>query len=361
MSQTGEKTEQPTAKRLRTARRKGQIAKSQDLVSALLLLAAVLVLALAGSYTGLLLTQAVERGIQYAATFQGKLDVNATVGLLRAAAGTLALALMPLFAVLFLLAFLASYLQVGGLFTTKPVTPEWKKLNPVEGFKSKFLTARPYLELGRTILKLTVCATIIGMVLWQSRVELLSLTQQPLALAVAFTIWLILQIGWKIAVTFLLLGAADYFLQRFLHRKELMMTKQEVKEESKETEGDPLFKHLRRQRHREILAQNLVTAVRQADCVVVNPTHVAVALQYDRQQMNAPTVVASGAELRAQRIRAIAQENGVPIVRDVPLARALYEVEVEEEIPEELYEAVAVVLRWIYQLAAEKGEVARHV
>ena len=137
------------------------------------------------------------------------------------------------------------------------------------------------------------------------------------------------------------------------------MTKHEVREEYKETEGNPLHKSLRRQMHREILLQSIMEAVRRANVVVVNPTHLAVALRYERGAMNAPVVVAKGAELAAARIRELAKESHVPVTRDVSLARALYELEVDEEVPEELYEAVAVVLRWVYQLAEERGEVER--
>ena len=135
------------------------------------------------------------------------------------------------------------------------------------------------------------------------------------------------------------------------------MTKHEVREEYKETEGNPLIKAQRRALHREILSQSLAAAVRDADVVMANPTHVAVALKYERGKANAPMVTAKGADLMAAQIRQIARESGVPVKRDIPLARALYELEVEQEIPEELYEAVAVVLQWVYSMAEERAEV----
>ena len=138
------------------------------------------------------------------------------------------------------------------------------------------------------------------------------------------------------------------------------MSKQEVKEEYKETEGNPLIKGARRRIHLEILQQAMMAAVKKADVVVVNPTHVAVALRYERAEMDAPTVVAKGAELMAAQIREIAKDAKVPIVRDVALARSLYELEIDALIPEELYEAVAEVLRWVYQLAEERNEIATH-
>jgi flagellar biosynthetic protein FlhB len=135
------------------------------------------------------------------------------------------------------------------------------------------------------------------------------------------------------------------------------MTKQEVRDEHKESEGDPMIKGARRRLHMEIATRNMVAAVRSANVVVVNPTHVAVALQYDEAEMGAPTVVAKGVELIAAEIRRVAEESKVPVLRDVPLARTLYDLEIDAEIPEELYETVAGVLRFVYKLAQERGEV----
>lgn len=359
MSQSGEKTEQPTRKRLRDARRKGQVTKSQDLSSALLLIVAVAVLGFAGSYTGGKLAQTMRDQIIYAASFRGELNQAAALAVLLAAAQVIAVALAPLFAALILVGILANHLQVGSVFAFQAVKPDINKLNPAEGFKQKFLKARPYVELAKTLIKITVTAVVVGSVLWNARADLVNLTAQSVTSVAAFTSAIVFEIGLKVGFTFLLLGAGDYFLQKFLYLKEMKMTKQEVREEHKETEGNPLIKGARRQIHREILMQGMMAAIKKADAVVVNPTHVAVALRYDRGTMNAPTVVAKGAELMAAHIRQLAKEAGVPIMRDVGLARALYELELEAEVPEELYEAVAVVLRWVYQLAEERGEVAQ--
>ena len=238
--------------------------------------------------------------------------------------------------------------------------PTLNRLNPVEGFKNKFLKARPYLELCKTVIKIIVIGTVTCLTLWNNRNDVLQLAQHPVPRATALTALLLLGIVAKVGIMFLILAVGDFFLQRFLYLKELRMTKHEVKEEFKETEGNPLHKIARRQVHREILMHSLIMAIKKADVVVVNPTHYAVALQYDRASMNAPTVVASGMDFMAAHIRRMATECGVPIMRDVPLARALFRIELDREIPEDLYEAVAVVLRWVYQLAEERGEVARH-
>ena len=356
MSQAGEKTEQPTAKRLRDARRKGQVARSHDLSSAVMLVVSVAVLYLAGGHVAGWAGGAMREQLEHAATYRGPLDQAAALGALFTGVKAMAFVLAPLFAALLVVAFLANYFQVGPVFSFEPVKPNANKLNPAEGFKQKFLKARPYVELGKTALKLVIASVVVGAALWSARRDIVELTRQPAQLAASYAVSLIFTIGLRVGVAFLVIGAADYFLQRYFHRRELMMTKHEVKEEYKETEGNPIHKSLRRARHREILMQAMMEAVRRANVVVVNPTHLAVALSYERDQMAAPTVVAKGAELMAAQIRKIAEESEVPIMRDVPLARALFELEVDDEVPEELYESVAVVLRWVYALAEERGE-----
>jgi flagellar biosynthesis protein FlhB len=358
-SQAGEKTERPTEKRLRDARRKGQVSKSQDLTSALLMLAAVVVFWLAGGWMAEWVRTSVQNYIGTAASFSGELDRAAALAALVDGAKVIGLALLPLLATLFAVAALGGYVQVGPIFAFESVKPNLNKLNPTEGFKQKFLKSRPYIELGKTLIKMTVAAVVIGVVLWSSRRDIIELMRQPALNVATYTLGLIFEIGLKVGLAYIALGAADFFLQRFLHLKEMRMTKQEVKQEWKETEGDPLYKSMRRQMHRDILSQSVLAAVREADVVVVNPTHLAVALRYDRAAMGAPTVVAKGAELMAARIRELARESNVPVMRDVPLARSLYELEIDAEIPDELFESVAVVLRWVYALAEERGEVTQ--
>jgi flagellar biosynthetic protein FlhB len=155
----------------------------------------------------------------------------------------------------------------------------------------------------------------------------------------------------KTGVIFLVLGAADFLLQRKLFMKEMMMSKYEVKKEHKEEEGDPHVKHMRRHLHQQLLAQSMAQNVPKADVVVVNPTHLAIAIEYDEQSMNAPVVTAKGQDSMAQRIIELARNSGVPVMQNVPLAHSLYPLDLGVEIPEELYEAVAEVLNWVYQMA----------
>jgi len=360
MSGSGEKTEQPTDKRLRDARRKGQVAKSQDLTSALLLVTATAILGLAGTRVGLQLAESMRAGVVHATTFKGDLDQAGAVRAFWSGVSTIGFALAPLLTALFVVALLVSYLQVGPIFSFEPVKPDLKKLNPAEGFKQKFLKPRTYLELLKTVLKMTLAGVVIFSVIWDSRADIIRLSTQTLSQAATFASTIVFQIALKVAIAFLILGIADRFLQKFLHLKEMKMTKHEVREEFKETEGNPLFKSARRRIYFEILQQSMMAAVKKADVVVVNPTHVAVALKYDRTQNDAPLVVAKGAELMAAQIRKIATEANVPTLRDVSLARALYELEIDASIPEELYEAVAEVLRWVYQLDEERKGITGH-
>lgn len=357
MSQSsGEKTEQPTSKRLRDARKKGQVAKSQDLSSAIMLIVAVGVMYALSGYWGELFMNMFEDQLTYAVTFRGEFNQYVAFTAMAAGLKLFVMALAPLLGVMMLIAFGANYLQVGSLFAPEGVKPDIKKINPIDGFKNKFFKAKSYIELGKTVVKMIITAVVVGYVLSGSINDLIKLTQQPISSAVAFIIGLILQIFFTVGLAFLVIGGADYFLQYFLHRKELKMTKQEVKEEWKEMEGDPYIKAKRKQLHREIISQSVASAVKGANVVVANPTHLAIALKYEQGSEGAPIIVAKGADLMAAQIRQIAEEARIPITRDVPLARSLYEFEVEEEIPEELYESVAVVLRWVYEMS-EKSEV----
>ena len=354
MNRGGEKTEKPTQKRLREARRRGQVWKSQDLTSALLLIASSVTVAIAGRWSGGLLGTAMAERLERAAGFHGQLDPASALTEVVAAITSGALALVPLLGALMVLAAVINYLQVGPVLAVDPVKPKLERLNPAHGFKQKFLTGRPYVELVKTILKIVVAAAAVLTTIWGRRGDVVLLSQAPAGQVLMFTLLSLFEIGVKVGIAFLVLAVGDVLLQRFFYMKEVKMTKQELRDEYKETEGNPLHKMLRRQAHREILVQNMVAAVRTADVVVANPTHFAVALRYDGSTMSAPTIAAKGADLMAANMRRIARESGVPVMRDVWLARSLYELEIESEIPDDLYEPVAIVLRWVYQLSSQQ-------
>lgn len=356
MSSSGEKTEKPTDKRLRDARKKGQISKSQDLTSALMLISAVLVFWLSGTMTAAVLIGAMQRGIENAGSFTGTLTRETSEKMLLQATWDFAVALAPLFLFLFAGGILFNFVQVGALIAFDGIKPDLSKLNPTEGFKQKFLKARPYLELGKTMLKSLITFVVVGSVLYYEIPNVVLLAEQPMATVFVYLFSLLLRIGFYVGLLFVGLAVGDFFLQRLLFLNQMKMTKQEVRREYKESEGDPLIKWMRKSLHREILAQSSAAAVKTADVVLVNPTHVAVALKYDKAAMSAPIVVAKGADFIAKQIRELALKSDVPIMRDVPLARALYEINVDEEVPEEMYETIAEVLRWAYSLSEESKE-----
>ncbi|MDQ2746019.1 MAG: flagellar biosynthesis protein FlhB [Acidobacteriota bacterium] len=353
---SGEKTEQPTEKRLRDARKKGQVAKSQDLTSALMLLTAVIIFWLGGTMMAATLLRTMKNGIETAASFKGVLTQERAMELLTQGAVDMGTALAPWFIFMFLGAILYNYIQVGSMFAVEGLKPELNKLNPAEGFSQKFLKPKQYVELGKTLLKSLITFTVVATVLYAEIPNIAMLLSQPAESVVSYLFALILKIGFYVGLMFVGLAVGDYFLQRFLFLNQMKMSKQEVKQEYKESEGDPLIKWMRKNIHREILSQSSIAAVSEADVVVVNPTHVAVALKYDRARTDAPLIVAKGADLIAKQIREIAKKNDVPMMRDIPLARALYEIEIDGEVPEELYETVAEVLRWVYSLNESKKE-----
>ncbi len=351
---SGEKTEQPSDKRLKDAKKKGQVAKSQDLSSAVLLIAAVAVLWGTSGLIGDYLKEFLNTQLITAPDFKGEFTLQTANSLFFEGIKVMTMTLVALFGVGLVLAFMVNYLQVGSVFAVDGLVPKFSKVNPAEAFKTKFLKSKSYIELAKTILKIVITAVLVGSILWEAKTDMFRLITYSPQVSITFLMGLFVNIGFKVGIAFLLIGGADFMLQKFLHRKELKMTKKEVRDEYKEMEGDPYIKSKRKQIHREIIAQSMQVAVQRANVVVANPTHVAVALSYNREEMEAPRVVAKGAELIAAKIREIATENNIPIMRDIPLARSLYELDIDDEISENLYESVAVVLRWVHELDQKK-------
>ena len=239
MSSSGEKTEKPTDKRLQDARKKGQVAKSQDLSSAILMLAAVAVVWILGGFIGGVLQASVKGQIEFAAGFKGDFTNHVLYDFLWQGLTTFFWVMMPLFMVVVIFAILGNYLQIGSVFSFESITPKFEKLNPAENFKQKFFKARPYIELGKTVMKMTITAAVAGYVMWGAREDIVRLIDKPADVVAFYTFSLVLEIGLKIGLAFLILGGVDVFLQKFLHQRDLMMTKHELKEEYKETEGNP--------------------------------------------------------------------------------------------------------------------------
>jgi len=261
------------------------------------------------------------------------------------------LPVLPLLGSLFLAAAAMDFLQVKALFSLEVIKPKLEKLDPLKGFQNKFFKAKTYLELLKTVIKFTVIFAVAYAAFMGSLSDIVLTVRGDLLTSGRLASKLMFSLLFKAALFFLALGAADVLLQKRLHLKSLMMSKYEVQKEFKEDEGDPHIKHLRKQLHEQMLANDVAAKVPVADVVVINPTHIAVAIEYDESAMNAPVVSAKGQLLLAQRIIALARQHSVPVLRQVPLARSLFEVEIGSEIPEDLYAAVAEVLNWVYAIS----------
>lgn len=340
----GEKTERPTPKRLAEAREKGQIPKSADLSSAMLLTSAtVMLLALGAGFfeqTASMLRRTLGGDLLAPA---GPESVNALLlSVVRVA--------WPALAVAFLIAYVVHFLQVGWLFSGKTLKPKFKQFDVVKGL-GKMVSRRNWVKGIINVGKVSLVGGVVALFIRANITKIAALPSLNLTAAVSVLGTLMLQLALLALLLLILLGVADYLYQRWQHTEDHKMTKQEVKDERKNMDGDPAMKRRQLDFGRTILNQQMRKSVPGADVVVTNPTHFAVALKYEHGSWNAPRVVAKGADFMAMQIRYIAAANGVPIIERPPLARALYyQCEVGQEIPSDLYEAVAELLAYVYRL-----------
>ena len=343
-----EKTEQPSQQRLDKAREEGQVARSRELTTFIMLLAGGAGLWLMGST----ITQKLVKVLRDGLTLDKRMtyDTEYMLPHLHALSNDALFALLPFLMVLLLAAVIAPMLLNGWLFTLQPLQPKFSKLNPITGIGRMFST-NSLVELLKAIAKALVVGGVGAWAIWHNRDGVMLLMTQPLAAAIpglGHLMW-----GCFIAIMggMLLIAAVDVPFQLYEHNKKLMMTKEEVRQEAKESEGNPEVKGRIRRMQREMAQRRMMGEIPTADVVVTNPTHYSVALRYSESGMRAPIVVAKGMNLTAARIREIATEHGIPILEAPPLARALYKhTELGDSIPEALYTAVAEVLAYIYQL-----------
>ena len=353
-----EKSEQPTAKKLEDARKEGQVAKSQEVATAFSLLSLFVILRVVYALMGSTFTNIFPRVYNdipnVARTYDGQLPIAYITSIINKAMLTLLLLCAPFFIVGFAVAFISDYVQVGYKPTTKPLQPKLSKLNPVSGLKKIFST-RKLFELAKSIVKLLIMGIVIYSFFSKRNDYLFLLYDMPLTQAIGLMGNLIIDLGFRVAIAYMIIALADFIYQKRKFTKDMMMTKQEVKDEFKNSEGSPEVKSAQKRRMMEASRRRMMQAVPQADVVITNPTHYAVAVKYDAEEAEAPIVVAKGADFVAQRIKELARESGVEIVENKPLARMLYaNVEVGELVPPELYKAVAEVLAYVYHL---KGKI----
>ena len=345
-----ERTEQATPKRRSKARGEGQVSKSQDLSSAVTLLLGLSVLFIYMPFI-------FERFKTVTVSLLTNLDPNLITkknifGFLGGHLSVMFVILMPIFSVMVIAGIVINYVQVGPMFSLKAIKPDFSKLSPskmVMGFK-KFFELKSLVEFAKSIMKLIIIAGIGYSVIHRHELEIMSLLGTDLAYGLTFMSKIILELILKICIVLLILGIIDKKYQDYEYEKSLKMTKEEIKDERKNAEGDPKIKAHIRKVQMKFAMQRMMSAVPSADVVVTNPTHYSVALRYDTSKAPAPQVVAKGLDYVAFKIRDIAEANNIPIVENPPLARTLYKiVPLEGMVPAELYVAVAEVLAFVYR------------
>jgi len=343
----GDKTHEATPYRRQKAREEGQVVRSQDLASAALLIASLLVLwyfsrGLADFLARLTADQFASAWLSF--------DVQAAVHQAAAIGARLTVSLLPILALLMLGAILTQMGQFGFLYLPQKIALDWQRINPLENYQRIFSLANA-VHLGFGLLKVLVIVAVAAWCVWIERSRLINLTNQSAAEIGAYLLHVLLWTGLRIGGALVVLALFDYGFQYWKHEQDLRMTTQEMKEEIKTQQGDPQIAQRRKQIQRQMAARRLSSAVPKADVIVTNPTELAIALQYDAETMPAPIVVAKGAGVLAQRIRRLGLENNVPIVERKELARVLYaNVEIGQQVPTEQYAAVAEVIRYVYQL-----------
>ena len=350
--QDGEKSQDPTPHRREEARKQGQVAKSQDLGSAALLMIALLSLMALGGGLINFLGHYARQQLGGKAWLSTDLDfiINHHHDLLKG----LAEHLLPIFGVLLVGAIAVNLAQIGVLFLPDKLMPDLSRLDPLKGFKRIFSLSN-LMKLIFGLMKMGLVACVAFASLYVDREAVLGLTALEVPQIALYVVDIIFWTTVKIAAALLILAILDYAYQRWKHEQDMKMTQQEVREEMKNLEGNPEVISRRRQVQRQLALNRLGDAVPKADVVVTNPTELAIAIQYDPETMASPIVVAKGAGLIAQRIRLLALENGIPIIEKKPLAQALYrEVDVNHAIPQDKYAAVAEVLAYVYQLKGKK-------
>jgi flagellar biosynthetic protein FlhB len=348
----GERTEEATPRRLREAREEGNVARSQDLGSALALgLATLAVWALA---TGLFEEGQLmlHRLLDLTALGDPAAPETAWQSLVQVG-WSMMRGLLPFLLLVLVATWLASFIQVGWIVTSKPLHAQPSRLDPVRGAK-RILGPSGLVKVSLDSIKILVVLSVAVFTMMQYQDEILGLPMLPALMAVSFVGWIMLDLALRIAGILLLLGVLDYLWQRWRHRRDLRMSRQQVRDDMKEAEGDPEHRRRRQRLQQQLSMQRVAAAVPRADVIVTNPEHVSIAISYDPATMRAPVVVAKGLDHLALRIRQLANRHDVPIVERPPLARALHrEVEVNQPIPQSFYRAVAEVLAHVQRINDE--------
>ncbi|MFC1637587.1 flagellar biosynthesis protein FlhB [Candidatus Margulisiibacteriota bacterium] len=353
--QGGEKSEEPTPHRLREAREKGQVAKSREITVAAVLLLSYFLFRYLGVFMWQNLTQSASAILQLipeATNFSVSLAAYALLLALRG----LAMVVLPIFGIAWLSTFIAEAVQTGLVFSVDPLTPKLDKLNPLQGFKKMF-GLQGLVELIKSLLKIGIVFYISWSVAKDEIPFVIILIEAQPWDTIVLGGSIVYKIAMRVGLFYIAVAILDYFYRRWDYMKNLKMTRQEVKEEYKRLEGDPLVKQRMRDLQRQVAHSRMMGAVPQADVVVTNPTHIAVAIKYKANDMKAPLLLAKGQRKIAEEIRRIAEKYEISIVENEPLARSIYRTtRINQDIPAELYQAVAEVLAYIYKIKRDREE-----
>ena len=350
----GEKTEPATAKKLRDARREGQVAKSREVSNAAMLLSLFVFLSLVVGYYGSsflnIFAMVYNRIPEWTVMHGGEMPLATIYAALRDIVFNFLSIVQPALIIGFVVPFIANLVQVKWSPTTKPMQPKFSKLNPLNGIKRIF-SLNSLMELLKSILKIAIIGFVVYLYIRKEQNRFLIILEMPVMDALKQLLSVIVTIGIRISAVYVVLAAADYIYQKWKFSEDMKMTKQEVKDEYKNMEGDPQIKSQQKARMLQASRRRMMSRLPEADVVITNPTHYAVAIKYDPDLYDAPFVVAKGSDYLAARIKEIAAENHIEIVENKPLARMLYaNVEVDQIVPPELYQAVAEVLAFVYHL-----------
>ncbi|OGB89215.1 flagellar biosynthesis protein FlhB [candidate division WOR-1 bacterium RIFCSPHIGHO2_01_FULL_53_15] len=349
----GDKSEEPTPHRLREAREKGQVAKSKEVTTAFLLLLTYFLFRYLGPFMWRNLVEMAQAIFQLVPEAR-EFNLPFVGYLLLLGLRALALILLPIFGITFLAALLAESMQTGFVVALDPLSPKLERINPLEGLKRMF-SMQGLVELIKSILKIIIVFYIAWFAIRDDLPHIMVLIESHPWQAVVLGGDIAYRIAMRVGLFYIAIAILDYFYKRWEYMKNLKMTKQEIKEEYKRLEGDPLVKQRMRDLQRQVAQQRMMSSVPQADVVVTNPTHLAVALKYEQAKMKAPLVLAKGERKVAAEIRRIAEMHEITIVQNETLARSIYRsTKVNQEVPADLYQAVAEVLAYVYKIKRDR-------
>ena len=353
MAEGGDKSEEPTPHRLREAREKGQVAKSREITTAFLLLFTYFLFRYLGEFMWKNLVEMAQSIFQLIPQAR-EFDLSFAGYLLLLGMRGMAFVVLPIFGIVFIAAFLAEAMQTGFVFAADPLSPKLERINPLEGFKRMF-SLQGFVELIKSLLKIVIVFYIAWYAAKDDLPYIITLIETHPWQAVVLGGGIAYKIAIRVGLFYIAIAILDYLYRRWEYMRNLKMTKQEVKEEYKRLEGDPMVKQRMRDLQRQVAQQRMMSAVPQADVVVTNPTHLAVALKYDQSKMKAPVVLAKGERKIAEEIRRIAEMHEISVVQNELLARSIYRsTRVNQEIPSEFYQAAAEVLAYVYKIKRDR-------